>query len=291
MNIAPHPCPPQALAPPRNRQARPDAQEAAHLIKIADAGAELLLAFRLLHQEYLRAGYARKSPAGMLFGRHHLLPDTAVFLVRSSRDVLSTAAVVQDSGEFGLPMDDVFENELNGLRRAGRTVAEVCALASDRRHFSREGVQAFTRLLFLYSLALGVDDVCIMVNPKHVPLYRDRCGFEVMGQERHYARVNAPAVALRSDLRALRANLPAHAHAIRAQAEAVCRQGQCRLGTELTRRLEGTGRRGQANPVDARLLSILGNECADIMRSFPHRFLEHIRATHPGLAAMQPLPA
>jgi hypothetical protein len=110
-------------------------------------------------------------------------------------------------------MDDLFESELNGLRQQGRSIVEVCSLASDARSFPREGVQAFTRLLFLYCLALGVDDMCIMVNPRHVPLYRDRCRFEILGHERHYPRVNAPAVALRSDLRAIRANAqPACSH-------------------------------------------------------------------------------
>lgn len=291
MNISPHICPPQVLIPTRSSLSDAAEGQTAHLIRIANSAPELLLVFRLLYQEYLRAGYARRNPAGMLFSRHHLLPETAVFLVRSSQDILSTAAVVRDSDDFGLPMDDVFEAELNGLRWAGRSVVEVCALASDRRHFSRKGTQAFTRLLFLYSLAIGVDDVCIMVNPKHVPLYRDRCGFEVMGKERHYARVNAPAVALRSDLRTLRENMPPHGQTIRERAESICRQAQCCLGTEVARRLEGADSPDQNNPVDGRLFSILMHECADIMREFPHRFFEHICSIHPGLAAMHPFPA
>lgn len=264
------------LRPPCGTMPSATPQEPERLIKIADSGAELLLAFSLLYQEYVRAGYTRPNQAELLFGRHHLLPETAVFLAKGPRTLLATATVTRDSDVCGLPMDDLFESELNGLRQQGRSIVEVCSLASDARSFPREGVQAFTRLLFLYCLALGVDDMCIMVNPRHVPLYRDRCRFEILGHERHYPRVNAPAVALRSDLRAIRASAqPACSHpTIGRQADSACRRGGCRLCGNIRRVLEGSPAAPRLNPVDGRLLGILHSEREDIMCSVPRPFLE-----------------
>lgn len=43
-------------------------------------------------------------------------------------------------------------------------------------------------------------DLLIEVNPRHVRFYRAMLGFEVLGEERTCARVDAPAVLLRLDL-------------------------------------------------------------------------------------------
>nr|WP_143890909.1 hypothetical protein [Desulfomicrobium baculatum] len=121
--------------------------------------------------------------------------------------MISTATLVPDSNQFGLPMDDLYGKELGSLRRQRRKVVEVCSLASSTHRFSRIGIHNFTRLLFLYCVFLDVDDVCVMVNPKHVPVYKRLCDLELFGDEKHYHRVNAPAVALRADVAAVRERL------------------------------------------------------------------------------------
>lgn len=291
MSIAPQIQAHRILNPPCASLTDTTAREPEHLIRIAGSAIDLLLAFSLLYREYLRAGYTRENQGELLFARHHLLPGTAVFLAKAPRDLLATATVVTDSEAFGLPMDDLFGAELAKLRGQGRTMVEVCSLASDGRKFARDGMQAFTRLLFLYCLSLGVDDVCIMVNPKHVPLYRDRCRFEVLGRERHYSRVNAPAVALRSDIRAIRERVPSPcAHpTLRQQADFICRKGKCRLGPEISLVLDGEDAVKPHNPLDERLLGILMNERADIIRNLPRPFIERASAIYPGLALRPPV--
>lgn len=184
-----------------------DTQPPDYLFKIADSGNELLQAFHLLYQEYRSAGYVEEKPDNLLFTRHHLLPDTTVFVAASDERVLSTATLVRDSSHSGLPMDDLYGPELDTLRRQKRRLVEVCSLASDRQLFSRSGTHHFISLVYYYFLYMGVDDVCIMVNPKHVRLYKSLFGFEVFGEEKHYPRVNAPAIALRVDTAAARKKL------------------------------------------------------------------------------------
>ena len=174
------------------------------LFKIADSRDELREAFHLLYQEYLQAGYVKPREDRLLRTAHHLQPETIVLTAKSGRSVLSTATIVFDSTTAGLPMDALYGSEINTLRRQDRKVVEVCSLASNRHAFTLGGIHNFTRLLFLSCFFLKVDDVCVMVNPKHVPLYKRLCDLELFGEERHYDKVDAPAVALRTDIRKAR---------------------------------------------------------------------------------------
>jgi len=178
-----------------------------YVFKIADSTDELLKAYSLLYHEYLHAGYIIENQNKLLFTKHHLLPKTTVFVAKSNKTVLSTATLVRDSKQFGLPMDDLYSKELDYLRKEQRKILEVCSLASCRDKFSRSGIQNFTKLIFLYCIFLDIDDVCIMVNPKHVHLYKSRCEFEIFGEQKYYSRVNAPAVALRAEVGPVREKL------------------------------------------------------------------------------------
>jgi hypothetical protein len=44
---------------------------------------------------------------------------------------------------------------------------------------------------------MGIDDLVIEVNPRHVRYYERMLGFEPLGEPRHNGRVNAPAVLMR----------------------------------------------------------------------------------------------
>ncbi|WP_051822534.1 N-acyl amino acid synthase FeeM domain-containing protein [Desulfonatronum thiodismutans] len=178
-----------------------------YVFKLADDPDELCQAYHLLYREYLNVGYIQESPGKLLFTPHHLLPTTTVFLAKSQEAVLSTATLVHDSKPSGLPMDALFHAELDTLRAQNRRILEVCSLASDRCAFSRRGIQNFTKLIFLYCVFLDIDDVCIMVNPRHVHLYKNRCEFEIFAEEKYYPKVNAMAVALRANVHKAREKL------------------------------------------------------------------------------------
>ncbi len=191
----------------REKECLRQAEEIDYLFKVADSACELLESYHLLYHEYVNAGYARENKNEILVTKHHLYPKTTVLLAKSESSVISTATLVPDSNQFGLPMDDLYGKELASLRRQRRKVVEVCSLASSTHRFSRIGIQNFTRLLFLYCVFQDVDDVCVMVNPKHVPIYKRLCDLELFGDEKHYHKVNAPAVALRADVAAVRERL------------------------------------------------------------------------------------
>lgn len=170
-------------------------------IKIAETRDELSQSFALVYKEYLEAGYiANPHPSEMHFSAFNFLPSTCVFIFRSYLTVISTLTQIFDTPLFGLPMDSLYKGELDALRSQGRKITELSALATPKEVRWCNLMIFLSRTMFEYSRMNRVDDICIMVNPKHVSFYKTMFLFEDFGPERFYAGVGAPAVALRMNM-------------------------------------------------------------------------------------------
>jgi len=170
-------------------------------IKIGETLDELKQAFRIVYTEYNDAGYVpNPEPTGMLYSVHSLLPTTSVFIFKTYLKVISTMSLYKDTRVFGLPMDAVYKPEIDALRAKGRQVAEVGALATPKSRRGANLVVYLAKALFNYAHLVELDDVCIMVNPKHVRFYKEIFLFDQLAEERMYAGVGAPAVALHADV-------------------------------------------------------------------------------------------
>ena len=100
-------------------------------MKWAETRDELAKIFRLVYEEYDRSGYIDNGdPSHMLFCIHHLLPETAVLLMKYNENIISTLSLVADCKQFGLPMDALYRDELDELREKDRKLMEACALAT-----------------------------------------------------------------------------------------------------------------------------------------------------------------
>ena len=169
-------------------------------IKIANTQNELEQAFALVYREYLRQGYIKDpKKSGLHVNLHHILPETAVFILKDST-VISTLTHILDSKLFGLPMDGLYRKELKPLRNANRKIAELSSLATSREACGQNLFLYLFREVYWFARGRNVDDFCIMVNPKHVKFYEEIFFFEVIGREKYYPKVGAPAVALRVNL-------------------------------------------------------------------------------------------
>lgn len=175
-------------------------------ITIATKGEDLLQAFRLVRQEYGRMGYIQGNGT-YHFSVYNLLPETCVYVFKSYDTVIASLTQVFDSPEFGLPMDSLYGEELDALRSRGRSVSELTCFVTSRDLRWRNLMTYLCKAMFVYSKEVGVDDLCIMVNPRHVPFYKRIFLFDDFGPERHYEQVNAPAVALRIDMHDIDARL------------------------------------------------------------------------------------
>ena len=167
-------------------------------IKIAEIRGEWHQSFALVYKEYLEQGYIKQAhPSGLSYTIYNFLPPTCVFIFKSYLNVISTLTQIFDSPEFGLPMDVLYHDELNTLRDQGRIVTELSALATPKEARWCNLMVYLSKTMFEYSRMTNVNDICIMVNPKHVRFYKAIFLFEDFGEEKYYETVGAPAVALR----------------------------------------------------------------------------------------------
>jgi len=168
---------------------------------------ELRKAYRLVYETYLRSGYVRSNPMCVRFSYFNALPDAVTFVGLLRGEVVSTVSVIPDS-PLMLPMDDIYHDELQGLRDRGRVVAEVTMLADRRAAFKRtlSAVLRLMKLVFDYAQsALKANDLCITINPHHLVFYERHLLFRQIGSLRSYPSVeDNPAVAERLNLDSVR---------------------------------------------------------------------------------------
>lgn len=177
-------------------------------IKISETLDEYAQAFGVLHDVYVGAGYLKPNTSrGMYYGIHHFLPKTCVFVFKTYLKVISTMSYIPDTPQFGVPMDELYKEELDVLRGEGRKIVEVGSLATLPHRRWQNLIIFLAKAIFTYALSAGADDLCIMVNPKHVRFYKSIFLFQDFGETKHYSKVDAPAVALRADMRQIESDL------------------------------------------------------------------------------------
>lgn len=167
-------------------------------IKFAESIDDLEKSFSLVYQIYKKKGFIPESnPHKMLYSMYSLLPWTTHIIAKSYQNVISNLTEIFDTPEFGLPMDALYKPELDVIRSQKRTIVELSALATPQEHRWKNIFLYLVQVMYWYSWFAGVDDVCVMVNPRHKRFYMQLFPFEQIGPERYYPRVDAPAVGLR----------------------------------------------------------------------------------------------
>ena len=169
---------------------------------IAACREEREAAFRLVYHSYLEAGLGQPNRHEMRVTPYHLLPSTEVFVAALRGETVFTVSLIGD-GELGLPLENVYGQEVQDRRERGLRIGEVSCLA-DRRSKYRQCFPVFLQLCRLtaqYAWHQGLDQLLVAVHPRHARFYRRFMGFEPIGPERSYPSVqNRPAVALALDL-------------------------------------------------------------------------------------------
>lgn len=127
-------------------------------------------------------------------------PNRLTLVATDHHAVVGTLTIGFDS-ERGLLVDELFAEEVNALRNAGREVCEFTKLAVDGLVRSQRALAAMFHVAFIHAHRIrGCDNLLVEVNPRHVRYYEAKLGFEVFGPEKHNDRVNAPAVLMSLDL-------------------------------------------------------------------------------------------
>jgi len=173
------------------------------VLKLAETREELEACFRLLHDAYVQAGFMKPDPSGMRVTVYHALPTTSTLLAKFGDRIVGTISLVRES-TLGFPLQKIFD--ISAIRRVGGNIAEVSALAVDRRFQATGGMILFPLMKFMYEYAKRYFDtrhLVIAVNPRHIGMYEGLLFFRRLKQNtvEHYDFVNgAPAVGAHLDL-------------------------------------------------------------------------------------------
>ncbi|HZW76442.1 MAG TPA: N-acetyltransferase, partial [Caldimonas sp.] len=147
----------------------------------------------LLERRYAWRGYSVEPMREAIQGRITLSACTA-------DTTIATITANVDDGD-GLAIAELYPEEVETLRDAGRKLCEFTRLAVDDAVRSQTVLGAIFHVACIYVIDLHrCSDVLIEVNPRHVRFYERMLGFERIGEERLDPRVAAPAVLLRLDL-------------------------------------------------------------------------------------------
>jgi len=102
------------------------------LFSLAQTTDEITQAYRLVYKNYLRSEYIDPHPSEMRYTVFNALPKTATFIARLRDAVTTTASVIFDS-PLGLPLEAIYHEEVDELRRNNARLCEVTMLADRRR--------------------------------------------------------------------------------------------------------------------------------------------------------------
>jgi len=124
-------------------------------------------------------------------------PNRITLMADLKGKVIGTLTIGLDSAA-GLLVDQLYKDEIDRLRAAGRFVCEFTKLAIDQDANSNRVLAALFHLAFIYAHKIhGATDFVIEVNPRHAVFYKRGLCFTQLGEERMCPRVNAPATLLR----------------------------------------------------------------------------------------------
>jgi hypothetical protein len=181
-------------------------------VKIASERSEWREAFQLVSANYQARGYEEPFASKVRFTPYHALPDVVTLVAKHEGRVVATFSLVPDNTLLGLPLESIYGDEMKGLRRARRRVAEVTSFAADKDLGLREFRQVFVTLIKLgmhYHLSQGGDTWVITVNPRHRDFYIKAMGFVPLGPPRTYSSVqDHPAEGYWFDTELLRESAP-----------------------------------------------------------------------------------
>lgn len=175
--------------------------------RVARTKDELEKACSLVYAEYLKKGYIKENPSKLRLSLYNALPQTtSLIAITDEQQVISTATVIPDSS-LGLPMDEIYSEELAQFRQEKKRICEVSMLASDidffenytsranrSKVFYRFMLSFFKILLDCVKDNLKLELICIAINPKHKTIF-DHLLFQDLGDLKIYPYVNnAPAI-------------------------------------------------------------------------------------------------
>ena len=153
----------------------------------------------LIEKRYAWRGYGK---LGSLEAPNQLTMNAELF-----GRVYATLTVNIDS-PAGLALDKTYGAEAARLRSPGRKLCEFGRFAVDPSARSKRLIASLFHLLYIYSYRVkGCTDILIEINPRHRDFYEKLLEFHQLGEVKHCARVNAPAMLMHLSCATIEARL------------------------------------------------------------------------------------
>lgn len=171
-------------------------------ISLAKTQKEIHDAKKLVYETYLKMGYTTKNSEHQGIATYIHQPQTTTIIASLDHTILGTISLVKDTAG-GLPMDQIFREELMPIRKSQGVLAEVCQLAVNKEVSLKLTTTLTLQLLshVVFSAKhYNIDTLVFAVNPKHNSFYK-LLGCTPIGEEKNYpAANNNPACAFRLDI-------------------------------------------------------------------------------------------
>lgn len=157
-------------------------------IRAADSFGQRSTANILVNRMYATRGYQTGALA-------KAQASNRITLIAGEGDTVFGTMTIGFDCPQGLLVDELFRDETDPLRQAGRQLCEFTKFAVDSAVKSKRILASLFHVAYIIVHRLnGFDNLMIEVNPRHVRYYERMLGFEVKGPQRMNPRVNAPAV-------------------------------------------------------------------------------------------------
>lgn len=164
-----------------------------------------------LHRDATILVEDRYTWRGLLPPRSHVDPNLLTFVAYDEGTLVGTVGIRLDSPD-GLAADGLYPDEINAVRAGGYRVCEFTRLAVDASSVSKPVLAALFQTAYLFAYRLRHFNIAVIeVNPRHVAYYKRALGFDILGPERHNARVDAPAVLMCTPFESIAENLKRYA--------------------------------------------------------------------------------
>lgn len=180
----------------------PKSDEANLQVSIANNIYDRTEAYNLLYQVYLEKEFTGPLKTKLWYSLFEAHENTITIIVKDNEEIVGALTVVHDTS-WGLPIDQIFQDEMNTLRSAHRAPAEIISLGIKK---NARGAQEILIKLFNYSYIASkyvyhATDFVITVNPRHTFFYIKKLYFHQIGEPKAYHKVGgADAVMLMLDL-------------------------------------------------------------------------------------------
>lgn len=162
------------------------AQEDVH-VDLASSRSDRQTALKLCGEVYQRKGLLPGTALKPHVSAQSCVPGSAIFVAKQDKAIVGTISFYMDSA-MGLPMDEVYGEEVDSMRERYARIAEVGSLAVLEGHRDLGVIILLYQAAFRWAVATGTQCVVACVRPSTRRAYSQMLLFEVLGESKRLPR-------------------------------------------------------------------------------------------------------